>query len=82
MCAIINQTYCLYSVTATHMSMQASQASSDDLLVMKDAHIAALQTELKGKDRILHAKAKVRTGVNCSALYMCTHTMPWCSMYM
>ena len=42
-----------------YMSPQAGQSSSVDLLAVKDAYIAALQTELRGKDRILQAKAKV-----------------------
>ena len=44
-----------------YMSPQAGQSASGDLLAVKDAHIAALQTELRGKDRILQAKTKVGT---------------------
>ena len=40
----------------------SSQAASGDLLAVKDAHIAALQTELRGK-RILKAKTKVGAGL-------------------
>lgn len=51
------------------MFLQDSQAASNDLLAVKDAHIAALQTELRAKDRIMQAKAKVRTR---TSLHICT----------
>ena len=65
-----------------YMSPQAGQSASGGLLAVKDAHIAALQTELRGKDRILQAKTKVGAGLSYTALHMHTHTctMPWCSM--
>ena len=44
-----------------YMFPQAGQSASGDLLAVKDAHIAALQTELRGKDRILQANTKVGT---------------------
>ena len=34
-------------------------ADSRDMLAVKDAHIAALCTELRGKDRMLQAKTRV-----------------------
>ena len=46
-------------VLQLYMPPQAGQSASGDLLAVKDAHIAALQTELRGKDRILQAKTKV-----------------------
>ena len=47
-----------------YMSSQAGQSASGDLLAEKDAHIAALQTQLRGKDRILQAKTKVGAGLS------------------
>ena len=47
-----------------YLSPQAGQSASGDLLAVKDAHIAALQTELRGKDRILQAKTKVGAGLS------------------
>ena len=44
-----------------YMFLQAGQSPSGDLLAVKDAHIAALQTELRRKDRILQANTKVGT---------------------
>ena len=46
------------------MSPQASQSATDNLLAVKDAHIAALQTERRGKDKIVQAKIKVGVGVS------------------
>ena len=40
--------------------MQARESASGDMLAVKDAHIAALRTELRGKDRILQAKLKTK----------------------
>ena len=42
-----------------YMSPQAGQSASGDLLAVKDAHIAALQNELKAKERLLQTKTKV-----------------------
>ena len=38
------------------MHMQERESASRDMLAVKDAHIAALCTELRGKDTILQAK--------------------------
>ena len=56
-----------------YTSPQAGQSASGGLLAVKDAHIAALQTELRGKDRILQAKTKVGAGLSYTALHMHTH---------
>ena len=47
--------------TETFMCMQARESASRDMLAVKDAHIAALCTELRGKDRMLQAKTRVCT---------------------
>ena len=39
--------------------LQAGQSVSGDLLALKDSHIAALETELRAKDRMLQARIKV-----------------------
>ena len=41
--------------------MQARESASRDMLVVKDTHIAALCTELRGKDRMLQANTRVCT---------------------
>ena len=41
--------------------MQAGESASRDMLAVKDAHIAALHTELRGKDRMLRTKTRVCT---------------------
>ena len=58
--------YCVLCIHAQclYMFPQAGQSASDDLLAVKDAHIAALQTELRGKDKILQVKAKVGAGLS------------------
>ena len=42
------------------MFTQASMSASTDLLTVKNAHVSALQSELRGKNWILQAKAKVQ----------------------
>ena len=50
------------------MSPQASQSASEGVVEVKEAHIVALQTELRGRDRLLQAKPKVRrAGVSSTA---------------
>ena len=53
-----------WDVLQLYMSPQAGQSASGDLVAVKDALIAALQTELRGKDRILQAKTKVGAGLS------------------
>ena len=65
-------TFIYMDVPQLCLFQQADQSASGDLLAMKDAHIAALQTELRGKDRILQAKTKVGAKVSKSALHMHT----------
>ena len=55
------------------MSPQASQSASEGVVEVKEAHIAALQTELRGRDRLLQAKPKVRAGVSSTAPQVHTH---------
>ena len=45
--------------TAITRNLQAGQSISGDLLALKDSHIAALQTELRAKNRMLQARTKV-----------------------
>ena len=42
---------------------QTAERVSADMVAVKDAHIAALHTQLRGKDRILQAKGKVKTAL-------------------
>ena len=49
------------SVETKTSCMQAKEDASRDILAVKDAHIAALCTELRGKDRMLQAKTRVCT---------------------
>ena len=51
---------------------QADRSASSDLLAVRDAHIAALQTELRGKDRILQAKTKVGAKLLSTCIHKCT----------
>ena len=55
------------------LSPQASQSASTGVVEVKEAHIAALQTELRGKDRLLQAKPKVGAGVSSPAPHVHTH---------
>ena len=55
------------------LSPQASQSASAGVVEVKEAHIAALQTEMKGKDRLLQAKPKVGAGVSSTAPHVHTH---------
>ena len=55
------------------LSPQASQSASAGVVEVKEAHIAALQTELRGKDRLLQAKPKVGAGVSSTAPHVHTH---------
>ena len=55
------------------MSPQASQSASEGVVEVKEAHIAALQTELRGIDRLLQAKPKVRAAVSSTAPQVQTH---------
>ena len=50
------------------MFSQGSKSASVDMLAVKDVDIAALQTELSGKDKILQANTKVNEWQ--SALHM------------
>ena len=59
------------------MSPQAGQSASGDLLAVKDAHIASLQTELRGKDRILQAKTKTKVGAGLNYTHI-HNTMVQC----
>ena len=43
------------------LHLQAGESASGDMLAVKDAHIAALHTELRGKDRMLRTKTRVCT---------------------
>ena len=56
------------SVETETSCMQASESASRDMLAVKDAHIAALCTEMKGKDRMLKAKTRV-----CTSPYYSQH---------
>ena len=47
------------SVESETSCMQARESASRDMLAVKDAHIAALCTELRGKDRMVQAKTRV-----------------------
>ena len=38
---------------------QADEKASADMLAVKDSHIAALNTQLEGKDKIIQATSKV-----------------------
>ena len=38
---------------------QADEKASADMLAVKDGNIAALMTQLEGKDKIIRAKSKV-----------------------
>ena len=60
------------------LSPQASQSASADVVEVKEAHIAALQTELRGKDRLLQAKPKVGNGVSSTAPHVHTHMNVQC----
>ena len=55
------------------MSPQASQSASEGVVEVKEAHIAAIQTELREMDRLLNAKPKVRAGVSSTAPHMHTY---------
>ena len=55
------------------LSPQTSQSASAGMEEVKEALIAALQTELRGKDRILQAKPKVGAGVSSTAPHVQTH---------
>ena len=57
------------SVESETSCMQARESASRDMLAVKDAHIAALCTELRGKDRMLQAKTRV-----CTPPYYSHHT--------
>ena len=68
-------------ITEKDRQLSAQQSASRDMLAVKDGHIAALCTELRGKDRILQAKTRVCTPSyyshhNASGIvyYMSTHT--------
>ena len=50
-----------FSVESETSCMQARESASRDMLSVKDAQIAALCTELRGKDRMLQAKTRVCT---------------------
>ena len=47
------------SVKTETLCMQARESASREMLDVKDAHIAALCTELRGKDKMLQAKTRV-----------------------
>ena len=49
------------SVETETSCMQARESASGDMLALKDAHIDALRTELRGKDRMLQPKTRVCT---------------------
>ena len=51
-------------MTSVESETSCMQATSRDMLAVKDAHIAALCTELRGKDRMLQAKTRVCTYVH------------------
>ena len=46
-------------VLAKKGPLDPALSTAASLLAVKDAHITALQTELRGRDRILQAKPKV-----------------------
>ena len=43
--------------------MQTAESASTGVVAVKDAHIAALYTQLRGKDMMLQARGKVRTAL-------------------
>ena len=49
----------MFPPTSFLIHLQAGEGASGDKLAVKDAHIAALHTELRGKDRMLHTKTRV-----------------------
>ena len=51
---------------------QTAERASAGVVAVKDAHIAAVHTQLRGKDRMLQAKGKVRT-----ALYKVLYAVHW-----
>ena len=59
---------CVHECVATmyslvHRPPQTAERASAGVVAVKDAHIAALHTQLRGKDRMLQAKGKVRTAL-------------------
>ena len=68
------------SVETETSCMQARESASRDMLSVKDAYIAALCTELRGKDRMLQAQTRVCTppyyshhNASCIVYYMYIH---------
>ena len=53
----------MYSLV--HRPPQTAKRASADVVAVKDAHIAALHTQLRGKDRMLQARGEVRTALLC-----------------
>ena len=52
------------------MTLQAEEKVSADALSIKEAHIAALTTELSGKDEMLRANNKVCVLLNSKSMYI------------
>ena len=51
----------MYSLV--HCPPQTAERASAGVMAVKDAHIAALHTQLRGKDRMLQGRGKVRTAL-------------------
>ena len=51
----------MYSLV--HRPPQTAERASTGVVAVKDAHIAALHTQLRGKDRMLQGRGKVRTAL-------------------
>ena len=59
---------CVHECVATMYSLvqnppQTGERASAGVVAVKDAHIAALHTQLRGKDRMLQAKGKMKTAL-------------------
>ena len=59
---------CVHECVATmyslvHRPPQTAERASAGVVAVKDAFIAELRTQLRGKDRMLQAKGKVRTAL-------------------
>ena len=73
MCIVIAVLNTFPSVSSCILSPQASQSASAGVTEVKEAHITALQTELRGKNRVLQAMRKVGAGVSSTAPHVHTH---------